>query len=120
MIYRSRISVLMGSAGTGKSTLLKALCDIEPVRDSGILQLAPTGKARVRLEQASGMPGKGQTIAQFLNGLSRYDGATGRYYMNSAASKSAVHKTVVIDESSRLTEEQLAAVLDAVSGVDHL
>lgn len=120
MIFRSRVSVLMGSAGTGKSTLLKALCDIEPVRDAGILLLAPTGKARVRLEQASGMPGKGQTIAQFLNGLSRYNGATGRYYMNPKAGKSAVHKTVVIDESSMLTEEQLAAVLDAVSGVDRL
>lgn len=120
VIYRSRVSVLMGSAGTGKSTLLKALCSIESVNAGGILLLAPTGKARVRLEQTSGMAGQGKTVAQFLNGLQRYDGSTGRYFINSGAPRSSMHKTVVIDESSMLTEEQLAALLDAVKGVERL
>jgi hypothetical protein len=120
MLYRSRISVLMGAAGTGKSTLIKALCAIDNVASGGILLLAPTGKARVRLEQTSGQFGKGKTIAQFLNGLQRYDGSTGRYYMNASGVKSSAHKTVVIDECSMLTEEQLAAVLDALKGVDRL
>ena len=120
VLYRSRVSVLMGSAGTGKSTLLKALCSIDSVRMAGILLLAPTGKARVRLEQASGMAGQGKTVAQFLNRLQRYDGKTGRYYVNSEAELSSAHKTVVIDECSMLTEEQLAALLDAVRGVERL
>lgn len=119
-IYRSRVSVLMGSAGTGKSTLLKALCGIDAVLNGGILLLAPTGKARVRLEHASGMAGQGQTVAQFLNGLQRYDGNAGRYYVNADAPRSSAHKTVVIDECSMLTEEQLAALLDAVKGVERL
>jgi energy-coupling factor transporter ATP-binding protein EcfA2 len=120
VLYRSRISVLMGSAGTGKSTLLRALCNIEGVKKGSILLLAPTGKARVRLEQASGMAGQGKTVAQFLMGLQRYDGRTGRYYVNSKAEKSSTHKTVVIDECSMLTEEQLAALLDAIRGVERL
>lgn len=120
VLYKSRISVLVGSAGTGKSTLIKALCLIEPVRDGGILLLAPTGKARVSLEQASGMAGQGKTIAQFLYGLRRYDGITGRYYINPDAPQSSANKTVVIDECSMLTEEQLAALLDAVKGVERL
>jgi ATP-dependent exoDNAse (exonuclease V) alpha subunit len=120
VLYRSRVSVLMGSAGTGKSTLIKALCAIDSIRAGGILLLAPTGKARVRLEQASGMLGYGQTIAQFLNGLRRYDSPTGRYFINTKAPRSAAHKSVVIDECSMLTEEQLAGVLDAVKGVDRL
>jgi len=120
VLYRSGISVLMGAAGTGKSTLLKALCSIPSVKDRGILLLAPTGKARVRLEQTSGMAGHGKTVAQFLNGLDRYDGRTGRYYINSEADRSAVHATVIIDECSMLTEEQLAALLDAVENVDRL
>lgn len=119
-IYRSRVSVLMGSAGTGKSTLLKALCGIDEVLNGGILLLAPTGKARVRLEHASGMVGQGKTVAQFLNGLQRYNGKTGRYYVNADAPRSSAHKTVVIDECSMLTEEQLAALLDAVKGVERL
>jgi ATP-dependent exoDNAse (exonuclease V) alpha subunit len=120
VLYKSGVSVLMGAAGTGKSTLLKALCSIDSVNNKGILLLAPTGKARVRLEQTSGMAGKGKTIAQFLNGLKRYDGKTGRYYVNEDADRSAMHATVIIDECSMLTEEQLAALLDAVESVDRL
>lgn len=120
VLYKSGVSVLMGAAGTGKSTLLKALCSIEGVKSRGILLLAPTGKARVRLEQASGMAGKGKTVAQFLNGLDRYDGRVGRYFVNADADRSAVHATVIIDECSMLTEEQLAALLDAIESVDRL
>lgn len=120
VLYKSGVSVLMGAAGTGKSTLLRALCSIDSVKNKGILLLAPTGKARVRLEQTSGMAGKGKTVAQFLNGLNRYDGKTGRYYVNEGADRSAVHATVIIDECSMLTEEQLAALLDAVENVDRL
>lgn len=120
VIFNSRISVLMGSAGTGKSTLINALCNIPGVKAGGILLLAPTGKARVRLEQASGMASQGRTVAQFLNKLDRYNGATGRYFVNTTANRSATHKTVVIDECSMLTEEQLAALLDALENVDRL
>jgi ATP-dependent exoDNAse (exonuclease V) alpha subunit len=120
VIFRSRISVLMGAAGTGKSTLIKALCEIDTVKNGGVLLLAPTGKARVRLEQTSGQSGKGKTIAQFLHGLRRYDGKTRRYFINASAGKSSAHKTVVIDECSMLTEEQFAAVLDAIKGVERL
>ncbi|HFX1091447.1 TPA: ATP-dependent RecD-like DNA helicase [Pseudomonas aeruginosa] len=120
VLYKSGVSVLMGAAGTGKSTLLKALCSIESVKSKGILLLAPTGKARVRLEQTSGMAGQGKTVAQFLNGLDRYDGKTGRYFVNKDADRSAMHATVIIDECSMLTEEQLAAMLDAVESVDRL
>lgn len=119
-LFKSGISVLMGAAGTGKSTLLKALCSIDSIKARGILLLAPTGKARVRLEQASGMQGQGKTVAQFLNKLNRYDGNTGRYFVNSEADRSAAHATVIIDECSMLTEEQLAALLDAVENVDRL
>lgn len=120
MMFRSRVSVLMGAAGTGKSTLIKALCRAPGVNEGGVLLLAPTGKARVRLEQASGMSGKGRTIAQFLHGLKRYDGSTGRYFVNSAGPRSVGHKTVVIDECSMLTEDQLAALVDGLADMDRL
>lgn len=120
MIYQERISVLMGAAGTGKSTLIKALCNVPGIRESGVLLLAPTGKARVRLEQASDMAGQGMTIAQFLLRYERYDGSSGRYFMNRDAARSAGQRTVVIDECSMLTEDQLAATLDALKGVDRL
>ncbi len=46
-LAESRLSVLIGGAGTGKTTLLALLCKSEQIRSGGVLLLAPTGKARV-------------------------------------------------------------------------
>jgi hypothetical protein len=85
-----------------------------------VLLLAPTGKARVRLEEATKRLGQGKTLAQFLQGLDRYDGESGRYYWNSAAPREKGYRTVIIDECSMLTEDQLAALLDAIEGLERL
>ncbi len=119
-LYRSRISVLVGPAGTGKTTLLRALCSLRGVADRGLLLLAPTGKARVRLEERTGMRGKGQTLAQFLMRHRRYDPETGRYFPNAKAPRCGEYRTVIVDECSMLTEEQLAALIDALSNVERL
>lgn len=110
-LYASRISVLVGPAGTGKTTLLKLLCDRPEVRD-GVQLLAPTGKARVRMEVQTGIQGA-KTIAQFLLDAGRYVPDTGEYRVTGGPRIRGV-QTLVIDEASMLTEEQLAAVLDAV------
>lgn len=120
ILFKSRVSVLTGAAGTGKSTLLKALCNIESVRKGDILLLAPTGKARVRAEHTTGLQGRGKTVAQFLHRWKRYDGETGRYYINNEAQRASGYKTVIVDECSMLTEEQFAALLDALDGVERL
>lgn len=119
-LFSARLSVLVGPAGTGKTTLLKALCELPEVDAGGVLLLAPTGKARVRLESQTGRAGA-KTIAQFLLKFGRYDGLTGRYFVScSNPKRSKEHKTVIIDECSMLTEEQLAAVFDALSNVERL
>lgn len=118
-LFSARLSVLLGPAGTGKTTLLRALCEMPEVSAGGLLLLAPTGKARVRLEAQTRVAGA-KTVAQFLMKLRRYDGATGRYFMNPEAARHNQHKTVIVDECSMLTEEQLAAVVDALAGVERL
>lgn len=120
VVFSSRLSVLIGPAGTGKTTLIRMLCELPDVRDHGILLLAPTGKARVRLEERTKMRGGGKTLAQFLNAFQRYDGSSGRYFPNANASRCDEYRTVVVDECSMLTEEQLAALIDALSGVQRL
>ena len=109
-VFRSRLSVLIGSAGTGKTTLLRMLCALPEVRGRGILLLAPTGKARVRLEEQTGQRGAGKTLAQFLNRLKRYDGQTNAYFPSAKAPKCGDYRTVIVDECSMLTEDQLAAL----------
>ncbi|MYE01576.1 MAG: AAA family ATPase [Alphaproteobacteria bacterium] len=119
-LARFRFSVLVGPAGSGKTTLLKILCNLPQVDERKILLLAPTGKARVRLEEATERIGEGKTLAQFLQGLKRYDGASGRYFWNPAAPREKAYPTVIVDECSMLTEDQLAALLDAIEGVERL
>lgn len=120
VVFSSRLSVLIGQAGTGKTTLIRTLCELPDVANKGVLLLAPTGKARVRLEERTNLSGQGKTLAQFLIGLGRYDGATGRYFPSPKAARCEDYGTVVVDECSMLTEEQLAALIDALRGVERL
>ena len=119
-LFRSRLCVLAGPAGTGKTTLLRMLCSIRGLAKKGILLLAPTGKARVRLEEQTGMRGAGQTLAQFLIRQQRYRGETGAYFPKPRASRCSDYRTVIVDECSMLTEEQLAALIDSLSNVERL
>lgn len=105
----SKISILTGAAGTGKTTLLKILLNQTEVVGRDILLLAPTGKARVRLGQQTGRPEQARTLAQFLNEFGRYDGATGRYLVRETGDTASV-TTCVVDECSMLTEEQVASL----------
>ena len=119
-LFRSRLSVLIGPAGTGKTTLLRILCSLPGLAEKGLLLLAPTGKARVRLEVQTGMRGAGQTLAQFLIRQQRYDGETGAYFPKPRAPRCGNYRSVVVDECSMLTEEQLAALIDSLSNVERL
>ena len=116
-IAEARFSVLAGAAGAGKTTILGILCSQPEIRDEGILLLAPTGKARVRMQQLVGGDGaKALTIAQFLNQNDRYDGQSGRYILSDGPKVSGFG-TVIVDESSMLTEDMLGALFDALKGV---
>jgi hypothetical protein len=112
------LGVLNGRAGTGKTTLVRILVEHPQVAPGGVLLLAPTGKARVQLTKKVGVPA--QTLAQFLGRYGRYDFDTGAYYVDSSRPKAPRFGTVVVDESSMLTEEQLAALLDAIHAPDRL
>ncbi len=111
-LTRRRLTVLVGGAGTGKTSVMGALVASKELAAEGLLLLAPTGKASVRLTQAA----KGenaQTIAAFLNGLKRYDGRRQRPKLE-GKERYAGARTVVIDEASMLTEDTLLALLEAL------
>ncbi|NMC31575.1 MAG: AAA family ATPase [Veillonellaceae bacterium] len=116
-LAESRFSVLIGPAGAGKTSVLGFLCSAKAIKDDGLLLLAPTGKARVRMQElASGAGIRAQTIAQFLLQQGRYDALTGRYHVSDKP-KATGFGTVIVDESSMLTEDMLGALFDAVQGV---
>ena len=119
-IAESRFSVLAGPAGAGKTSVLGILCAQKEIYGHGLLLLAPTGKARVRMQQLAGSAGtSAQTLAQFLNQNGRYDGRAGRYHVSDGPKVSGFG-TVIVDEASMLTEDMLGALLDALQGVKRL
>lgn len=117
VLATSRFSVLIGAAGTGKTTLLRALTELPNVAAGGLLLLAPTGKARVRMQEAIGH--EASTLAQFLLRRNRYNSDTGRYHRSDRDRLKSV-RTVIVDECSMLTEEMLDALLDSIANVDRL
>lgn len=108
-----RFSVLIGPAGSGKTTLLEIFEQQPEIKKGGVLKLAPTGKARVKLGAQA------KTVAQFLY-PERYNPHTGAYYPNENAARTSTEQTIIVDEASMLTEEQFAALLDALGSVDRL
>lgn len=110
-VVSRRVTALVGRAGTGKTSVLGALLLCEPIARDGVLLLAPTGKARVRLGKAA--RAEAMTVAQFLSHQGRYDGERQRPLF-SGAGKYRREKTVVIDECSMLTMDDLCAVLEAL------
>lgn len=113
----ARFSVLVGPAGTGKTTLLSVLAQHPTVESNGVLLLAPTGKARVRMEEViKGEHIKTTTLAQYLKDYKRYLPKLQQYVLSDKYSESG-YATVIIDECSMLTEEMLATTLDCFRGV---
>lgn len=112
-LEQSRLAILTGPAGTGKTTLLKIFLNQAGLVGRDIQLLAPTGKARVRLGMQTGRPDQARTLAQFLLEHGRYDFDTGEHHFDLRGETAAV-TTCVVDECSMLTEDQLAALLSAL------
>jgi DNA-binding Xre family transcriptional regulator len=116
---KSKLSVLTGGAGTGKTSTLAALCLSPEIQEGGIIILAPTGKARVVLDatlrKANVTSQKAYTVFQFLRKSYHCDRNTYRYYLSGRINHEAANATVIIDECSMLTEEMFAALIEAIS-----
>jgi hypothetical protein len=110
--FRSRLSVLTGRAGTGKTTVVRALLEgIESVEGKhSTLLLAPTGKARARLHAKT--KHDTSTIHSFLARNKWLHWGTFALKWEGGDQDGA--RTVVIDEASMLPIDLLAVVLKAL------
>ena len=72
-ILNSKLSVLTGGPGTGKTTILKALVDILAEKKLRICLAAPTGRAAQRMSETTGIQAK--TIHRTL----KYEPSIGRF-----------------------------------------
>ena len=118
----SRIGVLVGDAGTGKTTVLSVLCTHPDIKAGGVLLLAPTGKATVRLLDSMGKDAKDLTalnVAQFLVRSKRFNWNDMRYKLSDYDYRD-VPETVIIDEASMLTEEMFGALMQALKAAKRI
>lgn len=109
-LQKQRLSVLMGGAGTGKTSVLKIFLDKIELPGEKALLLAPTGKARVRL--ASKTERNAMTIHQFL--LRQKWLRVDPFSLKDSGGDQAGTSIVVIDESSMIPTDLFGTLIKAL------
>ena len=93
----SRVSIISGSAGTGKTTIIKAITDVLAAHGETVMLCAFAGKAAARVREACGRP------ASTIHRMLQYDGKTYRC-------QSLADTSVIADESSMIDAALLAEI----------
>lgn len=109
---RSKVSLLTGGPGTGKTTILRALAAILKAKQVRVHFAAPTGRAAQRLSESAG------GYAQTLHRLLKFDPRTGAFSVNTEHPLPT--EFLVVDESSMLDTRLASALLAAVPTGAHL
>lgn len=106
------ICIITGGPGTGKSTILDAVrfCWERFFQDSEILLLAPTGRAAVRMTEATGYP------ASTIHSLLRLDTEFSSFRRMQNSENLIQEELVIVDESSMMDQSVAASLLGALSG----
>lgn len=90
----SKVFVLTGGPGTGKTTLIKAIISLTEECGLRVLLAAPTGRAAKRLEEASGL--RARTIHRLLE----FSPKTGHFTRDEERPLNV--DTLIVDESSMI------------------
>ncbi len=108
----SKLSILTGGPGTGKTTILRALVEILRAKKVRVHLAAPTGRAAQRLAETTG--GFASTIHRLL----KYDPAAGGFVANESAPLGT--DFLIVDEASMLDTRLASALLQAVPSRAHI
>lgn len=100
-----RLSIILGGAGSGKTTLIRALVEHRPTKNTGVVICAPTGKAACNLADRAGL--RARTVHSALGKIPDDD------FLSENINWSCTD-LVVVDEASMLTLEMLAGILAVV------
>lgn len=103
------ISIITGGPGTGKTTVINAICRIyeEAFPDNVIYLAAPTGRASKRMSEATGLP------AYTIHRLLRYSPQHGGFEYG-VGNPLPGPGLLIVDESSMIDIELAADLLEAV------
>ncbi len=108
----SKVSILTGGPGTGKTSSLRALVEILKAKKVRVSLAAPTGRAAQRLTETTG------AFAQTLHRLLKFNPQRGGFEMNE--DQPLATDFLVVDEASMLDTRLAAAVFAAMPARAHL
>ena len=108
MVRRNWISLLSGSAGTGKTTTLLSILQMADAQGWEVLQASPTGKAAKRMMESTHRPAT--TIHAML--VCEFDGGDFSFRHNKDNPLRA--DLIILDESSMIDNSLMAAVFEAI------
>jgi exodeoxyribonuclease V alpha subunit len=115
MAYRSKVSILTGGPGTGKSTSIRALLMVLRKRKIEVALAAPTGRAAKRLTEATGAVG---FQAKTLHRLLEYAPHDDSYQRNEE--NPLPYQFVIVDEVSMVDILLFYRLLKALPPDAHL
>lgn len=106
LILKSKVSVITGGPGVGKTTLIKSLLTILLSQNTNVLLAAPTGRAAKRLSETTGQEAK--TIHRLLD----YDPVQHQFKRNEGNTLTC--QLMIVDEVSMLDISLMHALLKAL------
>lgn len=114
LVLNSRVSILNGGPGTGKSTCLRAIVEIyrktHGVR-TNIVQVAPTGKAARRMTESTGIPS--DTIHRACGVYTSYD-------LKKEGSNTFETGLIICDEVSMVDSALMRCLLNSVNNASQI
>ncbi|MBT4667135.1 MAG: ATP-dependent RecD-like DNA helicase [Opitutae bacterium] len=108
----SKVSILTGGPGTGKTTILQALVAILKAKKVRVQLTAPTGRASRRMAETT------SHFSQTVHRLLQFDPSAGGFTANE--NKPLSCDFVVMDEASMLDVRLAAALMRAIPAQAHL
>jgi exodeoxyribonuclease V alpha subunit len=108
---RHRLSLITGGPGTGKTASIKAIAEAAGQAGARVLLVAPTGRAAVRMREASGL--RAQTVHSALGWIPG-EGPLHDHH------DPLLCDLLIVDESSMANLELMVALLRAVGSDTHV